>query len=84
MEKEQNVTEPIINQMEIKKDRRSLRSRIKGLLYRMVGKDAKESEENELCMKNFVFYNRLGGGAFGEVFLVRYKVDGELYAMKIL
>ncbi len=50
----------------------------------MVGKKSTETEESQLSMKSFVFYYRLGGGAFGEVFLVRYKVDGELYAMKIL
>lgn len=35
-------------------------------------------------MKNFDFYRKLGQGSFGEVYLVRYKVDNGIYAMKIL
>lgn len=34
--------------------------------------------------RDFKYYKRLGSGAFGDVFLVRYKEDNQIYAMKVL
>lgn len=33
---------------------------------------------------SFSYVDRIGGGAFGEVFLVKHKTTGEAYAMKVL
>lgn len=33
-------------------------------------------------LKNFDILKKLGEGAFGQVFLVRRKTDGQTYAMK--
>lgn len=33
-------------------------------------------------LKDFEVLNKLGEGAFGQVFKVKRKIDGQLYAMK--
>lgn len=38
--------------------------------------------ENQRSMNDFQIINRLGEGAFGQVFKVKRKQDGEIYALK--
>ena len=41
-------------------------------------------KKEKLSTESFVFYQLLGKGSFGEVYLVRKKGDSKEYAMKIL
>ena len=56
---------------------------MKRAFYGLIGKENNRND-NELSTDDFIFYKRLGQGSFGEVFLVKYKRNNELYAMKIL
>lgn len=38
--------------------------------------------EKTTTLKDFDVLNKLGEGAFGQVFKVKRKVDGQVYAMK--
>lgn len=41
-------------------------------------------EMQELCCEDFFVIQKLGNGAFGEVFLVKYKYTNKLSAIKII
>lgn len=43
-----------------------------------------QKEPKKINLTNFIIYDMLGKGSFGEVYLIRYKDDHKLYALKVL
>ena len=56
---------------------------MKQAFYGLINKENSRND-GEISIDDFIFYKKLGQGSFGEVYLVKYKRDNQLYAMKIL
>ncbi len=53
------------------------------LLHTLIQLEKAKKYEKMIGPENFIYHAKLGGGSFGEVYLVQEKKTKKLYAMKI-